>query len=552
MGSQVTETGPFVLTNKHNIGKADSPIHLNALDTVLENYPNQETAEFLGNGFRFGFRIPFEGPRVGRFSKNHPSAVKSPDIINCKLAEEVRLGRIAGPFNSPPFEDLIISPLGLVPKSTPGEWRMIFDLSFPKGKSVNAGIPPDEATVQYTKFDEITRIIREEGPGCSLIKVDIKSAFRLIPINPDDFDLLGMCFEGNYYVDKCLPFGLSVSCAIFEKFSCFLEWAIKDHAATKQIIHYLDDFCAGDKNSKRAGEILSKILQFFAYLGVPVAKEKIEGPATNLKFLGLEIDTVQMLVKIPQDKLIDLNQVIDDTIGKYRHKITLKDLQSLIGKLSFACRAVVPGRAFLRRLIDATIGVKLPHHHIRVTNAMLQDLLVWQQFLKEFNGSSMITQSWSHATYFNLYTDAAGTEGFGAFLDNQWTNGKWPRDFKSGRMLKDITFKELFPIVLAIYLWGDNFVNQKVLFHCDNQAVVTIINRQTSKSKRTMHLVRLLVSYCLGRNIAFRAVHIPGAKNGIADALSRFQFRKFRRLAPHAQKKKTPIPVNLLNKLRPR
>ena len=97
----------------------------------------------------------------------------------------------------------------------------------------------------------------------------------------------------------------------------------------------------------------------FSKLGVPVAPEKVEGPGTCLKFLGWEVDTVAMQVRIPEDKLKDLKDTINSVLNKAGRKITLKDLQSIIGKLNFACKAILPGRAFCRRFIDATSSVKI-------------------------------------------------------------------------------------------------------------------------------------------------------------------------------------------------
>ena len=527
---------------------AHSPVNILALEEYLVDYPIKEIADYLREGFNNGFRIPYTGPRTERFSPNHGSASIHPDIIMNRLNEEIKLGRVAGPFLNPPMNDLIISPIGLVPKSTPGEFRLIFDLSYPHGSSINSGISKEDSSVIYTNFDEVIRMVREEGPGSYLFKIDIKSAFRLIPIHPDDFPLLGMEFQGKYYIDKCLPFGLSVSCSIFEKFSTFLEWIIKQSTSSKQIIHYLDDFCGCNKNRDAAEKVLFKSLDCFESLGVPVAKEKVEGPATRIKFLGLEVDTIEMLVKIPSDKLVDLKGVIKEFLdtGKKRKKVTLRQLQSLIGKLNFACRAITPGRAFCRRLIDATMGIKHPRHRIRVTSGMVDDLTVWHDFLENHNGVTMMVRDLDEP-YLDLYTDASGSIGFGAYFKGHWTNGSWPAGVQSAPL--HITFKELFPIVIAIFLWGNNFKNCKVLFHCDNIAVVSIINKQTSKDQASMHLVRSLVDVCLRKNIVFKARHIPGLNNDIADSLSRYQFPRFRRLAPQADKEATPIPDSLWRKL---
>ena len=89
-------------------------------------------------------------------------------------------------------------------------------------------------------------------------------------------------------------------------------------------------------------------------------------------------------------------------------------------------------------------------------------------------------------------------------------------------LLLSIAFLEFYPLVVAVCCWGQLLRNRKVRFHTDNTAVVHIINSQTSKCDRIMHLVRLFVCHCLTHNIVFKEVHVPGVHNVIADSLSRF------------------------------
>ena len=118
------------------------------------------------------------------------------------LMKEValHLGRVAGPFFSKPIKDLMISPVGLVPKSSPGEMRLNFDLSFPNGSSINEGISREYAAVSYTSFDAVVDMVLKEDRGCSSLNIDVKSAFRFLPIHPSDFALRGMAEKT--FVDK--------------------------------------------------------------------------------------------------------------------------------------------------------------------------------------------------------------------------------------------------------------------------------------------------------------------------------------------------------------
>ena len=107
------------------------------------------------------------------------------------------------------FENFRISPLGLVPKKAPGEFRLIHHLSFPEGSSVNDGIPRELSSVHYATIDDAIKKISSLGAGCFLAKTDIKSAFRIILLHPRDFDLLCLEWEGKFYFDRCLPMGCS-------------------------------------------------------------------------------------------------------------------------------------------------------------------------------------------------------------------------------------------------------------------------------------------------------------------------------------------------------
>ena len=81
--------------------------------------------------------------------------------------------------------------------------------------------------------------------------------------------------------------------------------------------------------------------------------------------------------------------------------------------------------------------------------------------------------------------------------------------------------------MLALRLRGSVLQNKRVVFWSDNQAVVAIINRQTSRCPQIMKLVRKLVVRCLEWNIHFKARHVRGIDNSIADALSHFQMARF-------------------------
>ena len=116
-------------------------------------------------------------------------------------------------------------------------------------------------------------------------------------------------------------------------------------------------------------------LSLCKYLGVPIALEKTVGPQNILSFARIELDTLRMEARLPADKTEKCKLLIASFLR--RKKVTLREIQSLTGLLNFACSVVVPGRAFLRRLIDLTKGITSAHHFIRLKKAVKADLELW-------------------------------------------------------------------------------------------------------------------------------------------------------------------------------
>lgn len=521
---------------------APTPIRVDKLAARLKTYPNRNAAQFLESGFLFGFDLNYMGPRMPVDFPNLKSVEHNKEEAKKKIEKEVSLGRYVGPYEKRPLLNLRTSPIGLVPKKTQGEFRLIHHLSYPAGYSVNDFILEEACKVEYSKFDDAVDLVARMGKGTELAKEDIKSAFRLLPISPKDYELLGVKFESLYYIDRCLPMGIRCAPAYFETFSTFLEFCVRDKLGTDRLMHYMDDFLAVGAPIGGGLTCLEIIQEFRAVckeVGVPLAHEKSEGPTTRLTFLGLEIDTVQMQVKVPVDKITALKQKIARALRK--KSLTLREIQSLVGSLTFVCRAVKPGRAFLRRIIDVTRNEKKEDRVIPLPAGGLEDLTMWLSFLKDFNGVAIIQPDrWESDADLDLFTDASGEIGFGGYFQGKWFCGEWPAFVLSRNC--SIAWKEMVPIVLAVLLWGPTLGGKRIRIHTDNMAVKSIVNKQTSNCPRIMTLVRIFVLECLKRDIVVKALHIGTKDNAIADSLSRLQMGRFRMLAPDAEAAQTPIP----------
>lgn len=509
----------------------------------MRNYPDKESALLLKNGFTYGFRLNYTGPRKFLMSKNLVSAEEFKEDTWKKLRTEIELGRIIGPFHKPPISTLRISPIGLVPKSS-GGFRLITHLSHPEGNSVNSHIDPELCTVNYSSLDSILEKIYEVGKGAMLAKMDIKSAFRLLILHPGDFELMGIYFDGYYFIDKCLPMGSSISPKLFTTFSNFLQWAVEIRSGLTSLDHYLDDFIfIGDQETKACNQLMETFKNLCAELKVPIAPEKTLGPTKQLPFLGYILDTVEMKILIPSEKLEKLKNLLGPLLNK--SKITLKELQSITGLMSFCAKAIPSARAFLRRFFDLMSNVRKPYHKIRLNTEVKSDVKMWLTFLDQFNGHCFFPDRfWLENDHLQLFTDSSGNAdlGCGAFFKGSFVQLQWPKSWQGSSILKNMSFLEFIPVVLAMFIWGERLKNKKIIFRIDNLGLVSIVNKRCSKDKQIMQLMRPFVLITMLNNIQFKANFIDGFQNDIADSLSRFQMTRFRSLVPTADSSPTAVP----------
>ena len=277
-----------------------TPVDPDALESLLkETKFDSEKTSYLVNGFRHGFSLNYQGPlkECKRLAPNWKLRVGNKTELWNKVMTEVELGRYAGPFEEPPFESFVQSPIGLVPKDKGLKTRLIFHLSYPReGDSVNSGIPKESCSVKYPAFDEAVKLCLDEGVNCSLGKSDMSSAFRHVPMALDQWWLLVMMAihpltrKMFYFVDKCLPFGASMSCAIFQAVSDAIAWIVS-YKCGKPNVNYLDDYLFAAAIRTRCDYQIQMFLEICSTIKFPVAMEKTFWSTNLITFLGMLLDT---------------------------------------------------------------------------------------------------------------------------------------------------------------------------------------------------------------------------------------------------------------------
>ena len=316
-----------------------TPVKVEVFGKLLKQsgYDSKGT-EYLVRGFKEGFSLEYKGDRkVIRSAPNLKLRIGSPVVLWNKVMLEVEKGRYAGPFEKPPFEHYIQSPIGLVPKDKGTKTRLIFHLSYPRiGQSVNSEIPHECCTVKYPAFDEAVKLCLQAGVGCGMAKSDMSSAFRHVPMKKSEWASLVMKAQNPldkkeyYFVDKCMPFSSSISCAIFQRFSNAVAHLVK-FRTKKDLVNYLDDYFFAALIAACCNSQVQVFLKICEEINFPVALEKTYLSTQLLTFLGLLLDSKKQLVCVPLEKLKKACELLDALIHGRSKKAKVIEMQQLCG-----------------------------------------------------------------------------------------------------------------------------------------------------------------------------------------------------------------------------
>lgn len=542
--------------SNYDIDAIVTPINAIRLRQLLQEtqYDAQKT-EFLFEGFTKGFSIGYTGPQDVKITSNNLSfRVGDKYDLWHKIMLEVQAKRYAGPFKN--IEEIpfpgdgtatgwIQAPCGLVPKSG-NKTRLINHHSYPHGRSLNDGIDDAHAKVVYQDFQDAIKIatsLLESNPDAPIFfsKCDGKNAFRVLSLAPFDrrWQVLKavnpLTGEEVFFVDLCISFGNRASCFLYENFSKAIAHIYTARTGVKGV-SYLDDALQVGVGRDQTNRYLAVFLDICSQINMPISEEKTVFATQIIIFLGMIINAVTKTVEIPDEKVIKaMNQIQSFLDAK---KVTVLQVQQITGLLNFFCRAIVPGRAFTRRLYAAYVGnTTRPHHHVRVTNEMKLDLTMWNCFLtQDKRVYRRFVDFDSHVRFsrFPIFSDAAKAVNLGystCFLKFDTKEALYCFDRWNAAFLElfnpSVQFLELLPLAIGVVLFAPYLVDSRVQIHCDNQAVVQMVNNGASSCKHCMLLIRRITLCCLQNNISLEVVYISSEDNFLADFLSRNKEDKF-------------------------
>ena len=343
---------------------------------------------------QYGWPINFD-----RFSplcpthRNHPSVERFGADIEHYINSELGHGALVGPFRGPPVPNFHTSPLMTEPKKDAAHRRVIMDLSWPKGATINDGIDPvsyidGPAGVTLLTAEYMVQTILELGPGAWLYKTDLSRGYRQLRVDPLDWPLLGFQYSGAWFMDMCPLFGLRSSAMCMQRTAeaiCFLHG--KAGYCSRP---YLDDLGGGAEASRnRAQAALGALQEIMGVLGVQEVKHKVHPPAQRLVWLGILYDTLAMRMSIPFEKMSEIMEILDTWEGRTR--ATHRDVQALIGLLQFVVSVSPPVRVFTNRMLQYLRDMP-DRGRDGLSYGFCQDLRFFLDLLSQYNGRLSIRQ----------------------------------------------------------------------------------------------------------------------------------------------------------------
>ena len=459
----------------------------------------------------YGFPLDFDRTRkLVSTLQNHASAKNYPSHVDKYIQEELSHNAILGPLDRKPF-DVHISPLMTRDKSNSDCRRTIFDLSFPKGYSVNDGVLKDsylgtKFQMHYPTVDIIVKNLNDLGPGANIFKVDISRAFRHIRIDPGDIDLLALQHRYKLYLELSLPFGYRLGAFFFSKISDAVRYIMSQNGHNA-LLNYIDDliYCGLPSKIHKPYQFLVGLLQ---ELGLDISQKKLQPPDTCL---GIEFDTIHRTMSIPAQKLEEIMQICKNWTNK--SKVQKADLQSLLGYLLYITKCVKPARFFLNRMLQL-LWDNVHEDTIVLNQEFFKDLAWFNTFLNSYNGVTIYQVT---PLYSRIFLDAS-LQGMGGCFNNYVYSLPIPLGFRN----YNIAHLEMINVMVALKIWGHCWTNKCIRIFCDNLAVVEVLTFGKAKDAilaTCAHNIWLLTAIF---NVNLLVTHIKGNDNTVADLLSRW------------------------------
>ena len=234
-------------------------------------------------------------------------------------------------------------------------------------------------------------------------------------------------------------------------------------------------------------------------------------------FLGILVDTVSCTLSVTKERLDEMSSLVEDWL--IRSKYTLKELQSLLGKLHFVSTCVRPGRLFVSRLLTwlktfggQNVSKKIPKY-------VKLDLVWWSNFLIIYNGVSMMFLQ-NFSTPDCILSCDSTLVGCGGLCGDLYFHKIFPRFIQKKQL--HINVLELLCLVVSLKLWTHRLRGLKVVIYCDNSSSVTVVNSGACRNSFMQSCLREICFLAASYEFVLKCRHLTTVENRLADLLSRW------------------------------
>jgi hypothetical protein len=522
-------------------GLTASTFRVDNFETLMMD-EQTDVCNFLFDGFENGFRLhrTKEWTTVEFDNGQMPS-----EEVRKQLQDSIENDLTAGFIMARPDDGVKwqCSPIFMVPKTVLGEptgaFRRIthFSKENPQSPSVNATIPDELAAISYVSTRDLQTLIldlHDEGHSEIVLgKIDLKNAYRLMPIHEDDWPSLGFSdTEGRQFYETRLPFGLKQGCRLFSALSNTISWALSAYGVAN--VDYIDDFAFANANPVEGNLAIDTANKIFELLGIPTSPHKEERCRPAMVFLGIEHDARNLVIRMPEARLHQMQKLLQSWLE--RESATVQELMVLTGCLCSALQVIPQGRMFLRRCYaalsfgrGAAIKGRPTRHWIQqwkqkrisMSIDLQKDIRWWSTLLSHFNGSVRMQRTPSRQPDHLVWTDASNYAMSGVF-NNQYWQRLYERELlfmKNPRIT--IAAKEMMAVTISCAIWGAKWKDNHVRFHCDNKGDVDSFRKQANKNPLTQHLMRVIALQAARFGFSFELIWISTVDNVQADVVSR-------------------------------
>ena len=507
---------------------------------------NKEVAKTIDEVYKNYFTHGIDRSRIYQLSKSryvHPTNYlpENAKEIDKHFIKEAKLGHY---IVDPNITIKCRVPVFLKPEG-PQKFRLIPDYSSPKnGVSVNSLVPEEEGKVDLLDKVELIKFVYNQGKTTTLGKNDFKSWYRQIPMNIQDWPISVYPWRGYDWIDTRMPWGTRRASKIAHHFSIaitHIAYKYIPRSLTPCIFNYIDDHIF------RADSIIKCLYVHVIYIFVCIKYSiylninETKLYAMKLVGLGILFDLIRQTAAVTQKRKQDIHDYLHNL--RTRTISTAQFGQKCAGKCEDVAFLLYPLRVYLRHLRNAIPSYQNPNQQFVVNHDIKNACTNWIRALAYMKGRKLVDiLNIPRFTLKPCFTDGSDV-GFGVIYNTHWIYGPYHPMEVQKHNENNIVEREIYPILIACQQFGHYWTGQKIRIFIDNEnAKLAIVNKDIRREKAHRLLIRIF-ELMMHFKFEIYAERIATEDNILADALSRLQIEKFKKICKDNHIPTDPAPM---------